>query len=111
MEEVEREFEGRRLGSARRRNGASEPMETRSGRKNPSEWPAREKSGRPSWRPKNCDTGSHEDCQTGNGLKNGLNHFLTRKGGGGRNGKCAGLLFCSIDFVDWKRTDQRREMS
>ena len=100
MEEVERGFEGRRLGSARRRNGASEPMETRSGRKDSSEWPAREESGCASWRPKNRDTGSHEDRQTGNGLKNGLYHFLAREGGGGGNRKCARSSFLFIDFVD-----------
>ena len=69
MEEVERKFEGRRFGFARRRNGASESMEARSGGKNSSEWPAREKSGCPAWRPKNCYAGPDEDRQIGNGLK------------------------------------------
>ena len=76
MEEVERGFEGRRLGSARRRNGASEPMETRSGGKNSPEWPAREKSGRSPWRPKDCDERSDEDRQTGDGLKMVFTIFL-----------------------------------
>ena len=89
MEEVERGFEGRRPGSARRRNGASEPMETRSGRKNSSKWPAREESGRSSWRPKDCDERPDKNRQTGNGLKNGLYHFLAREGGGGGRRKCA----------------------
>ena len=85
MEEDEGGFEGGRFGSARRRSGASEPMESRSGRKNSSKWPAREKSGRPSRRPKDCDEGSDEDRQTGDGLKNGPYHFFfsLKKGGGG----------------------------
>ena len=79
MEEVEREFEGRRFGSARRRNGASEPMETWPGGKNTSEWPAREKSGRSSWRPKNCDKRPDENCQTGTGLKMVFTIFSERR--------------------------------
>ena len=95
MEEVERGFEGRRLGSTRRRSGASEPMETRSGGKDSSEWPAREESGCSSWRPKNRDERPDKNRQTGNGLKNGLYHFLARDGGGGGNRKCA-RFFLSI---------------
>ena len=99
MEEVERGFEGRRLGSARRRNGASEPMETWSGGKNPSEWPAREKSGYPPWRPKNCDAGPDEDRQTGNGLKWSLPFLSEAKGEEEAIGSVIDVSLLFIDFV------------
>ena len=79
MEEDEGGSEGGRLGSTRRRSGASEPMESWSGRKNSSKRPAREKSGRPSRRPKDCDERSYENRQTGDGLEMVLTIFCKKK--------------------------------
>ena len=104
MEEVERGPEGRRLGSTRRRGGASEPMETRSGGKDSSEWPAREESGCPSWRPKNRDERPDKNRQTGNGLKMVFTIF-SEKGEEEEIGSVPVSFFLFIDFVDWRRTD------